>query len=97
MFCLKLLHVTPELLDVLRASPFPAGRSLGFGVVDAMDPRVETVEEIEARLRLALEYVRPEQLWVNPDCGLQTLPRDAAIGKLSAMVQATRRVRATLA
>lgn len=97
VFCLELSHVTRELLGVLRAYPLPADRALGFGVVDAMDPRVETVEEIEARLKLALEYVRPEQLWVNPDCGLQTLPRDAAIGKLANMVQATRRVRATLA
>lgn len=97
VFCLELSHVTPELLGVLRAHPFPADRALGFGVVDAMDPRVETVEEIEGRLRLALDYVRPEQLWVNPDCGLQTLPRDSAIGKLRHMVEATRRVRAALA
>lgn len=94
VFCLELSHVTPEMLGVLRAHPFPRDRALGFGVVDAMDPRVETVEEIEGRLRLALDYVRPEQLWVNPDCGLQTLPRDSAVGKLRNMVEATRRVRA---
>jgi 5-methyltetrahydropteroyltriglutamate--homocysteine methyltransferase len=96
VFCLELSHVSPELLDILRRYPFPAGRAMGFGVVDAMDPRIESVAEIEQRIRLALEYFRPEQLWLNPDCGLQTLPRESAIGKLRHLVQAAHRVRADL-
>jgi 5-methyltetrahydropteroyltriglutamate--homocysteine methyltransferase len=97
VFCLELSHVSPELLDVLRREPFPPDRAIGFGVVDAMDPRVETVDEVEARIRRALEYFRPEQLWLNPDCGLQTLPRDAAIGKMRSLVEAAARVRETVA
>jgi 5-methyltetrahydropteroyltriglutamate--homocysteine methyltransferase len=96
VFCLELSHVSHEMLDVLRREPFPADRAMGFGVVDAMDPRVEAVEEIEVRIRRALEYLRPEQLWLNPDCGLQTLPRDAAIGKMRNLVEAARRVREAL-
>jgi 5-methyltetrahydropteroyltriglutamate--homocysteine methyltransferase len=96
VLCLELSHVTPQLLDILRQHPFPAGRAMGFGVVDAMDPRVDTVEEIEARIRLALEYFRPEQLWLNPDCGMQAQPRAAAIGKLRNLVAAAQRVRAEL-
>jgi 5-methyltetrahydropteroyltriglutamate--homocysteine methyltransferase len=96
VFCLELSHVSPDLLAIVREQPFPADRAMGFGVVDAMDPRVETVDEIEARIRLALQYFRPEQLWLNPDCGLQTLPRDSATGKLRNLVAAARRVRRTL-
>lgn len=96
VFCLELSHVSTELLDVLRQHPFPADRAMGFGVVDAMDPRVEDVEEIEARIRMALEYFRPEQLWLNPDCGLQTQPHDSAVGKLRHLVAAAERVRADL-
>jgi len=96
VFCLELSHVSPELLEVLRREPFPDDRAMGFGVVDAMDPRVETVDEIEARIRRALEYFRPEQLWLNPDCGLQTLPREAAVGKMRNLVEAAARVRETL-
>jgi 5-methyltetrahydropteroyltriglutamate--homocysteine methyltransferase len=96
VFCLELSHVSPELLEILRRHPFPADRVMGFGVVDAMDPRVESVEEIEARIRLALEYFRPEQLWLNPDCGLQTQPHDSAVGKLRHLVLAAGRVRAGL-
>jgi 5-methyltetrahydropteroyltriglutamate--homocysteine methyltransferase len=97
VFCLELSHVSPELLDILRRVPYPQDRGMGFGVVDAMDPRVESVEEIEGRIRLALQYFRPEQLWINPDCGLQTLPHDSAAGKLRNLVEATRRVREALA
>ncbi len=97
VFCLELSHVSPELLDLLRRVPYPRDRGMGFGVVDAMDPRVESVDEIEARIRLALEYFRPEQLWLNPDCGLQTLPHDSALGKLRNLVAAARRVREDLA
>jgi 5-methyltetrahydropteroyltriglutamate--homocysteine methyltransferase len=95
VFCLELSHVSPELLDILRRHPFPADRGMGFGVVDAMDPRIESVEDIEARIRLALEYFRPQQLWLNPDCGLQTLPRDSAIAKLRNLVEAAHRIRQT--
>jgi len=96
VFCLELSHVSSELLDIVRRHRLPAERVMGFGVVDATDPRVESVAEIEARIRLALQYFRPEQLWLNPDCGLQTQPRDAAIGKLRNLVAAAERVRATL-
>jgi 5-methyltetrahydropteroyltriglutamate--homocysteine methyltransferase len=96
VFCLELSHVSPELLDILRRHPFPADRAMGFGVVDAMDVRVESVAEIEQRIRLALDYFWPEQLWLNPDCGLQTLPRGSAIGKLRNLVTAAHHVRAEL-
>jgi 5-methyltetrahydropteroyltriglutamate--homocysteine methyltransferase len=69
---------------------------MGFGVVDAVGPRVESVDEIARRIRRALEYLPPEQLWLNPDCGLQTLPREAAIGKMRHLVEAARTVRAEL-
>jgi len=38
----------------------------------------------------------PEQLWLNPDCGLQTLPHDSAVGKLRNLAEAARRVRERL-
>lgn len=93
VFCLELAHVAPEMLEILRQHPFPADRGMGYGVVDAQDPRVESVEEIVARIRLALEYFAPEQLWINPDCGLQVVPHDAAVAKLKNLVSATHRVR----
>ena len=96
VFCLELAHVTPKMLSILRRHPFPPDRAMGYGVVDSMEPRVETVAEIEGRIRQALEYFSPDQLWLNPDCGFQALPRDSAIGKLRNLVTAARRIRNSL-
>ena len=96
VFCLELAHVTPAMLAGLRREPFPRDRGVGFGVVDAMDPRVDSVAEIEQRIRLALDHFRPEQIWLNPDCGFQALPRAVAMGKLKNLVIAARNIRATL-
>ena len=96
VFCQELSHMPPELLDILHRYPFPPDRGMGFGVVDAMDPRIESEDEIAARIRLALDYFAPEQLWHKPDCGLQTLPRDSAIGKLRNLVAAAAQMRAAI-
>lgn len=93
VFCMELSHVSREMLNILEKHPFPEGRGMGFGVVDAQDPRIETVDEIAARIELALEYISPDQLWLNPDCGLQSLPRDSAVGKLRNLATAAARVR----
>ena len=43
-----------------------------------------------------LAYRKPEDIIVAPDCGLKYLPRDAAFGKMKAMVEGARIVRAEL-
>ena len=71
----------------IYAIPLEAARFL-------LDPgHRETVDEIAARIELALEYLSPDQLWLNPDCGLQSLPRDSAVGKLRNLATAAARVR----
>jgi len=55
---------------------------------------VETPETVAARIRRALPYVRPQQIVLAPDCGLKYLPRDVAFGKMRAMVEAAKIVRA---
>ena len=49
-----------------------------------------------SRIRRALAYRKPEDIIVAPDCGLKYLPRDAAFGKMKAMVEGARIVRAEL-
>ncbi|CAE8618483.1 unnamed protein product [Polarella glacialis] len=44
-----------------------------LGTVSVSSSRVETVEEMQARLTEALEYIEPERLIVAPDCGLALL------------------------
>jgi len=53
-------------------------------------------EVVEARIRAALAHVPPSRVVVAPDCGMKYLARDVALGKLAAMVEGARRVRAAL-
>jgi len=55
---------------------------------------VETPEQVAARIRRALPYVAKERVILAPDCGMKYLPREVAVGKLKAMVDAARILRA---
>ena len=55
---------------------------------------VESVETIKARVRKALKHVDAKRIILAPDCGMKYLSREAAFGKLSAMAQAGRELRA---
>jgi 5-methyltetrahydropteroyltriglutamate--homocysteine methyltransferase len=72
------------------------GKTIILGVLDLSTHEVETAETVAARIRRALPYVEPERIIVAPDCGLKYLPREVAYGKMAAMVEGTRIVRATL-
>ncbi|CAL9407242.1 5-methyltetrahydropteroyltriglutamate--homocysteine methyltransferase [Nocardiopsis dassonvillei] len=71
-------------------------RGIGPGVYDIHSPRVPSVEEIEASLRLAVSHIDAGALWVNPDCGLKTRGYEEVEQALRNMVEAARRVRADL-
>ena len=70
--------------------------ALGLGVIDVKSAAVETPDLVAARIRRALEYVEPDRLMINPDCGLRHLTPDVARRKLHAMVAGTAIVRAEL-
>ena len=65
-----------------------------LGVLDLSTPAVETPETVAGRIRRALAYRKIEDIIVAPDCGLKYLPRDSAFGKMRAMVEGARIVRA---
>jgi 5-methyltetrahydropteroyltriglutamate--homocysteine methyltransferase len=62
-------------------------------VYDIHSPRVPSEKEIEDLLEKALQVLGPEQLWVNPDCGLKTRQWKEVRPALTAMVEAARRLR----
>jgi 5-methyltetrahydropteroyltriglutamate--homocysteine methyltransferase len=63
-----------------------------FGAVAIASSRVETVDEVVARLRMALERIDRDRLVVAPDCGLGLLPAELAEAKLRVMCEAARLV-----
>jgi len=80
-----------ELLDSFDAFDYP--NEIGPGVYDIHSPRVPTVDEMEALIRKALEVLDPDQMWVNPDCGLKTRRWVEVRPALENMVQAAENVR----
>jgi 5-methyltetrahydropteroyltriglutamate--homocysteine methyltransferase len=67
-----------------------------LGVIDLNDPEIEAPQTVANRIRAALEHVPPERLIIAPDCGMKYLSRQTAFGKLKAMVDGTKLVRAEL-
>ena len=63
------------------------------GCIDLADPEVESAETVVARIERALPYVKAENVILAPDCGMKYLPRETAIGKLRAMVEAAKILR----
>ncbi len=72
-------------------------QELGFGVIDVHNPRVESPEEVARAIRKVMNYVEPERLYINPDCGLKLLDRRIAYQKLVNMVRGVEIVRRELA
>jgi 5-methyltetrahydropteroyltriglutamate--homocysteine methyltransferase len=80
-----------ELLDAFRSYRYP--NEIGPGVYDIHSPRVPQVADMVALLRMAGERIAPDQIWVNPDCGLKTRKWDEVRPALVNMVAAAKQVR----
>src|SRR4029078_4697759 len=70
------------------------GKKLMLGCIDLNDPEIESAEAVAARIERALPYVAKEDVILAPDCGMKYLPRETAVGKLRAMVEAAKLLRA---
>ena len=74
-----------------------SGKTIMLGVIDLSDNKVESPEQVAARIRRALPYVSAEDIIVAPDCGMKYLPREVADGKMRAMVEGAALLRRELA
>ena len=74
-----------------------AGKTIILGVIDLGDPAVESVERVVERIRAGLARVPAERLVLAPDCGMKYLSRETASGKLRALTDGARAVRAQIA
>ncbi|WP_349985800.1 5-methyltetrahydropteroyltriglutamate--homocysteine S-methyltransferase [Stenotrophomonas sp. WHRI 8082] len=81
-----------ELLDAFVRFNYP--NEIGPGVYDIHSPRVPDKAEMVDLLRKALSVLKPEQLWVNPDCGLKTRGWPETRAALEALVAAAAELRA---
>ena len=60
-------------------------KSLGLGLIDGRNTRMETPEEVFRILDQVLPRVRAAVVYLNPSCGLEYLPREKAVAKLKLM------------
>lgn len=81
-----------KLLRVFVDSAYP--RHIGPGVYDIHSPRVPSQAEIENRIAEMLQHLKPEQLWIDPDCGLKTRQWEETKAALANMVGAAKVFRA---
>jgi len=72
------------------------GRIVMFGCVDPSDAPVPSVATVAERVRHALKYVEPKNLWLAPDCGLMTITRELADAKAKLLVDVAKEVRKIL-
>ncbi|MBR0344907.1 MAG: 5-methyltetrahydropteroyltriglutamate--homocysteine S-methyltransferase, partial [Rudaea sp.] len=80
-----------ELLEAFTRFRYPSG--IGPGVYDIHSPRVPEYDDMLGLLRKAQARLKPEQLWVNPDCGLKTRGWPEVKAALGAMVAAAKALR----
>ena len=75
---------------------------IGLGCVDVTPGQIDSAETIAARVRKACEFVAPERITLNPDCGFAPgsgakVSMDEAYEKLCHEAEAARILRAEYA
>lgn len=89
-------YATPRAGEIAVVGRALADREIGLGVCNPRTSEIETPEYIAGRAREALNYFKPDAVYLNPDCGFgcfaQRCVNDAetAFLKLQSMVKAAR-------
>ena len=80
-----------ELLESFSDFKYP--NEIGPGVYDIHSPRCPSAQDMTKLLQKAKERLAPDQIWVNPDCGLKTRRWEEVKPALENMVAAAKRMR----
>jgi methionine synthase II (cobalamin-independent) len=84
----------PRVLSLIRAHARPFQR-IFIGVTDPISPRVETPDEVAARVAEAIRYIPADRLGTTDDCGFSpfaddvSTAREIAFAKIAARVEGT--------
>lgn len=99
MGTISLEYATPVAGGLASLAKFPGHVRLGLGCIDHCERRVESPEEVVARVDGAMHYVAKERMTLHPDCGFSPsvqnpMDLDEAYQKLKALCQAAALLRA---
>ena len=93
---------TPRAGDLGIVGRALSDREIGLGVVNPKTEQAESVESIVGRAEKALQYYKPERVFLNPDCGFGTFSgcaltsEQAAAAKMQRIVEAAKVLRGRL-
>jgi 5-methyltetrahydropteroyltriglutamate--homocysteine methyltransferase len=96
---LVLEYATPRAGELAAFKHHPKRREIGLGVVNPRSDEIESPDAVVEKVKEALQYFAPEQIYLNPDCGFGTFadrpmnPAAVAGKKLSTIVEAAERLR----
>jgi 5-methyltetrahydropteroyltriglutamate--homocysteine methyltransferase len=88
-------HDPESVLQAISANLRP-GQRVFVGVIDPIDPEVETREQVQERVLLAARYIPLDQFGTTDDCGFspfaddRSTARETAFAKIRARVEGTR-------
>lgn len=92
-------YATPRAGELAIVGEALNDRELGLGCVNPRTDDAEDSADIVARAEEALRYYRPDQIFLNPDCGFGCFANrcvneeEHAVAKLKSMVGAARKLR----
>lgn len=91
---LVLEFATPRAGDFGIVGRTLNNREIGLGVMSPKDETPESIEYIVGKVEKALQYYKPENIFLNPDCGFGTFSgcslttHEAAAAKMKRLVEA---------
>jgi 5-methyltetrahydropteroyltriglutamate--homocysteine methyltransferase len=87
-------YATPRAGTLQALQALPAAAQIGFGAVNPRTPELESPERVVSRVAQLAEFIAPERIFLNPDCGFGTFADrpvgtpDMAFKKLCVLSQA---------
>lgn len=82
--------------SVASFKSYPLDKELGAGLIDARNTKLEEVDHVVGHLKQLSSVVPLDRIYLNPNCGLEFLPRKNAYDKLVRMVAAAQRAQEVL-
>jgi 5-methyltetrahydropteroyltriglutamate--homocysteine methyltransferase len=89
-------YANREMAEVELWSQYGDDRELAAGVIDVKSMYQETPEDVAERIRVVLNHVKPEKLYLTCDCGFSASSHGLARIKLGALVAGAKIVREEL-
>ena len=90
---------TPRAGDFAIVGEALNDREIGLGVVIPRTDEIESVDYVVGKVERALRHYKPEQVFLNPDCGFGTFSRrcvsdePTAVAKMKRLVEASQVLR----